>query len=573
MKRRKLSIRILLPLVMSIAIALCIITCLFMFSRYLLQYIEYSAEREVERQKEALALGIEREVERMNDIVNNIYYQNIKSKDFKYFTGELDNYIEDNTDIIYGIEIFDMEGDNVWSSSGEKCENIKSEGWYNDTLTGIETIHFGNEEVVYDADVRKVVPAARYIEYSGDGSINQGILCVEFYSDSIDSVIDSYGSTYSEYCYMTDENDDIIYHPFNRAIESHIYEEKTIKDINNISGYNIINYLNKKWIIEKQQIGYTGWKIIVVNSLSDIRNNSLNIFYILWMILLLVGMFLIVLDIILFRKFTNPIYKLLHTMEEFGRGNYEIKADEGGTGELNNLSCQFNIMADKLHQQMDEIRKNEHEKRKMEKKLLQSQINPHFLYNTLDSVIWMIESGEYSGAEEMVSLLAKFFRVSLSRGDDIISLEKELEHATSYLAIQNIRFKDKFEFNVDADKRLLCYMCPKLVIQPLLENAIYHGMDGKYDDGEISINIYERNKKIYIDVVDNGLGMSAEQVDYIMHNKVVSGKRGSGIGVKNVDERIKLIYGDEYGVEIISEPDEGTTARIIIPEMEEIDDK
>lgn len=230
-------------------------------------------------------------------------------------------------------------------------------------------------------------------------------------------------------------------------------------------------------------------------------------------------------------------------------------------------------MADKLHQQMDEIRKNEHEKRKMEKKLLQSQINPHFLYNTLDSVIWMIESGEYSGAEEMVSLLAKFFRVSLSRGDDIISLEKELEHATSYLAIQNIRFKDKFEFNVDADKRLLCYMCPKLVIQPLLENAIYHGMDGKYDDGEISINIYEKNKKIYIDVVDNGLGMSAEQVDYIMHNKVVSGKRGSGIGVKNVDERIKLIYGDEYGVEIISEPDEGTTARIIIPEMEEIDDK
>ena len=165
---------------------------------------------------------------------------------------------------------------------------------------------------------------------------------------------------------------------------------------------------------------------------------------------------------------------MLFRSETFGKGNYNVRAQEEGIGELKNVSIYFNIMADKLQEQMEEIRRNEREKQKMEKKLLQSQINPHFLYNTLDSIIWMIRSEEYDGAGEMVSLLAKFFRTSLSQGKDMIPLEKELEHATSYLAIQNIRFKDKFEFHVDADQELLKYFCPKLSIQPLLENAIYH---------------------------------------------------------------------------------------------------
>lgn len=278
-------------------------------------------------------------------------------------------------------------------------------------------------------------------------------------------------------------------------------------------------------------------------------------------------------DIVLFRNFTDPIYQLMHTMEEFGKGNYQEKAKEAGIGELKILSEHFNTMADKLQEQMYEIRKNEREKQKMEKKLLQSQINPHFLYNTLDSIIWMIQSGEYEGAEQMVSLLAKFFRVSLSQGKDMIPLEKELEHATSYLAIQNIRFKDKFEFCVNADKQLMKYLCPKLSIQPLLENAIYHGMEGMYEDGEITINVYEKDDVIHIDVSDNGLGMTAEKIDYIMNNKVVSSKRGSGIGVRNVNERIKLVYGEEYGIYITSELDEGTTATITIPKLEEIDEK
>ena len=194
-----------------------------------------------------------------------------------------------------------------------------------------------------------------------------------------------------------------------------------------------------------------------------------------------------------------------------------------------------------------------------------SQINPHFLYNTLDSIIWMIQSKKYEGAGKMVSMLAKFFRISLSQGKDIIPLQKELEHAVSYLSIQNVRFQDKFTFTVDWDEKLADCLCPKLVIQPLLENAVYHGMEGMYEDGEIQLKIYAINELVHIDVIDNGEGMTEAQVQKMMQGDVVSSKRGSGIGVKNVNDRIKLYFGEAYGVQIISAPDEGTTARIYFP--------
>ena len=250
-----------------------------------------------------------------------------------------------------------------------------------------------------------------------------------------------------------------------------------------------------------------------------------------------------------------------------------MRAQAEGIGELRALADHFNSMAERIQGLMYQVVANEKEKRHMERKLLQSQITPHFLYNTLDSIIWMIQSGEYEGAGKMVSLLAKFFRVSLSQGKDIIPLRKEIEHAVSYLSIQNIRFKDKFEFTTDIDASLLDYLCPKITIQPIIENAVYHGMEGKYDDGEIELSVHEVDGNICIAVADNGGGMTEEQIDYILHNKVVSSKRGSGVGVHNVDDRLKLLYGPEYGVTIESVLDEGTTVRMTIPKVRETDEE
>lgn len=561
-------------MIMSVAIAICIISCMVLFSHYLSQYFVDETVAETAKQKDTLSKEVESEIEKITDCTNTIYYQNIKQYDFrdKEFKSSLTDILMDSNDEVSGISLYDMNGNVIWDSMDDK-KSVSGEEWYKDAKENIEDICFGDRIITCEGNIKKVIPVSRYVEFVNSGKTQTGVLCLRVYIDSIEAILDDYKNSRDEYCYLTDAAGKLIYHPFLKEIQSGLYQEWSLNDISSCENCLVKKHSDTRWVLQRQQIGYTGWNMVVVNSLSNIRIENLNIYYVVWLLLLVVGIVLIIMDMALFRNITEPVYQLLHTMKEFGKGDYSVKAQEDGIGELKDLSAQFNIMAERLKKQMDEIRKNEREKRKMEKKLLQSQINPHFLYNTLDSIIWMIQSGEYEGAGQMVSLLAKFFRISLSRGKDIILLEKEIEHATSYLAIQNIRFKDKFVFSVNAEPGLMHYCCPKLSIQPLLENAIYHGMEGMYDDGEISINVYEKNHNIHIDVVDNGLGMSQDKIDYIMHNTVVSSKQGSGIGVRNVDERIKLIFGEEYGVFIESEIDEGTIASIIIPKMEDVDER
>ena len=576
MRNKKISIRILFPVVMSASIAVCIISCILLFSGFFSTYFQEEAIEKIGKQKSFLAQSLETQIANINDLIHKIYYQNIKKYDVDsgQFAEELEKQILLEEKSLYGLALYDINGESIWQSELMREEDdAKEKLWFIQAKDNIETIHYGRRKLVLAQECSYVFEISRYVEYIKDGNMKSGILLMEYYTDSVDEILSHYRNQKSAYCYLLDSQKNLIYHPFDKEIASGLYQEKTVESALNCKNYRIEKVDGQQWIIEGQQIGYTGWNMVVVNSMASLVKESHNIHYLIWFILLLIGVILIFLDTLVFHNFTSPVYRLLQTMETFGKGNYNVRAQEEGIGELKNVSIHFNIMADKLQEQMEEIRRNEREKQKMEKKLLQSQINPHFLYNTLDSIIWMIRSEEYDGAGEMVSLLAKFFRTSLSQGKDMIPLEKELEHATSYLAIQNIRFKDKFEFHVDADQELLKYFCPKLSIQPLLENAIYHGMEGMYEDGEIEIRVYEKDGDIKIDVSDNGPGMTQEKIDYIMHNKVVSSRRGSGIGVCNVNERIQLIYGKKYGITLSSELDEGTIATITIPKMEEIDEQ
>lgn len=574
---KKISIRVVFPVVMSVSIAVCILSCMVLFSYYFSAYFQKDAIEKTGKQKNSLAQNLETEIGNINELMNEIYYQDIKKYDVEstQFAEEIEQRMMQESNRLYGLGLYDMDGKTIWKSETIQetgLEDVTEMSWFLQAEQNIETIHYAGKKLVLSQNPGYVFEISRYVEYIENGVMKSGILRLEYDTDSVDEILSSYNNQKSAYCYLLDEKKQFLYHPFAKETASDLYEEKTVDLALNCKNYVIKDIDQQKWLIERQQIGYTGWNVVVVSSMSSLALENYNLHYVAWLTLLLVGVILIFLDVLVFRNFTNPVYRLLQTMEKFGTGDYEVRAKEEGIGELKNLSTHFNIMAEQLQEQMEEIRQNEREKQKMEKKLLQSQINPHFLYNTLDSIIWMIQSEEYDGAGKMVSLLAKFFRTSLSQGKDMIPLEKELEHATSYLAIQNIRFKDKFEFRVEADQELLKYLCPKLSIQPLLENAIYHGMDGMYEDGEIEIRIYEKDGTIKIDVADNGLGMTQEKIDYIMHNKVVSSKRGSGIGVRNVNERIQLIYGTDYGITITSELDEGTTATITIPKMEEMDE-
>ena len=576
MKSKKVSIRVLVPVMISASIAVCVISCMILFSSYFSKYFQKNAIEKVDKQKKFLVQNLETEIGSMNEWINEIYYQEIKKYDVgsTEFEAKLKQKLLTESKNIYGIGLYDGDGKCIWKSD-EFLEpehvNAEATAWFIQAKNNIETIHYGTKKLIWSKKAN-ILEVSRYVEYLEKGTMKSGVLLLEYNMAPIDEILNQYQNQKTSYCYFLDAKRQLLYHPFDKQIASGLYTEKTIQTAFTDKNYVMQKMEGQRWLIEQQQIGYTGWNLVVVNSISSLATENYSLHFVAWLTLLLVGIILTFIDTLVFRNFTEPIYRLLYTMEKFGTGSYKVRAKEKGVGELKNLIKHFNVMADKLEEQMEEIRRNEQEKQRMEKKLLQSQINPHFLYNTLDSIIWMIRSEEYDGAGEMVSLLAKFFRISLSQGKDMIPLKKELEHATSYLAIQNIRFKDKFEFQVNADPNLLNYLCPKLSIQPLLENAIYHGMEGMYEDGEIEIRIYEKEGAIKIEVADNGPGMTAEKLDYIMHNKVISSKRGSGIGVRNVNERIQLIYGKNYGITIASELDEGTVATITIPKMEEFDE-
>lgn len=576
MKSKKVSIRVLAPVMISASIAVCVISCMILFSSYFSKYFQKDAIEKVDKQKKFLVQNLETEIGSMNEWINEIYYQEIKKYDVgsTEFEAKLKQKLLTEAKNIYGIGLYDRDGKCIWKSDEFwEPENVNAEAtaWFIQAKNNIETIHYGTKKPIWSKKAN-ILEISRYVEYLEKGMMKSGVLLLEYNTAPIDEILNQYQNQKTSYCYLLDAKRQLLYHPFDKQIASGLYTEKTIQTAFTDKNYVMPKMEGQRWLIEQQQIGYTGWNLVVVNSISSLATENYSLHFVAWLTLLLVGIILTFIDTLVFRNFTEPIYRLLYTMEKFGTGSYKVRAKEKGVGELKNLIKHFNVMADKLEEQMEEIRRNEQEKQRMEKKLLQSQINPHFLYNTLDSIIWMIRSEEYDGAGEMVSLLAKFFRISLSQGKDMIPLEKELEHATSYLAIQNIRFKDKFEFQVNAAPHLLNYLCPKLSIQPLLENAIYHGMEGMYEDGEIEIRIYEKEGAIKIEVADNGPGMTAEKLDYIMHNKVVSSKRGSGIGVRNVNERIQLIYGKNYGITIASELDEGTVVTITIPKMEEFDE-
>ena len=263
------------------------------------------------------------------------------------------------------------------------------------------------------------------------------------------------------------------------------------------------------------------------------------------------------------RLIHTPMQHLLGAFNRVKKGNFQEHIEEKNNSEFAYLYEGFNEMEDRIQDLIREVYEQKELKQRAELKQLQEQINPHFLYNTLDIIVWMIENEKQADAVKVVTALARFFRISLSRGKSIIPVRDELEHVRNYLMIQHMRFKNRFTYEIEADEDVMELASVKLILQPLVENAVYHGMEFMDGDGEIRIRVYRDGEDLYMRVSDNGLGMTKEQVEGMFMDKphVKSGS-GSGIGVRNVNERIRLYFGQEYGLSIESELDEGTVVTI-----------
>lgn len=268
------------------------------------------------------------------------------------------------------------------------------------------------------------------------------------------------------------------------------------------------------------------------------------------------------------KQITDPIQRLCKVAEAAGEGDFEVRSEEEETYEMEVLSNSFNHMVKRIGNLIEDIRVEQLNLRAAELKLLQEQINPHFLYNTLDAIIWLAESKDTKQVVNMVSSLSDFFRTTLSKGRDFISVKEEETHIRSYLEIQQFRYRDILQYEIDFDEELYQYQIIKLTLQPLVENALYHGIKNKRGLGKIRVTGKVEDGNMIFKVIDNGVGMDENQLDRI--NCIISGSEvddqsKSGFGLFNVNQRIKLYYGNEYGLSLKSKYMEGTESVILIP--------
>ncbi|SES90320.1 sensor histidine kinase [[Clostridium] polysaccharolyticum] len=264
------------------------------------------------------------------------------------------------------------------------------------------------------------------------------------------------------------------------------------------------------------------------------------------------------------KQITEPVSQLCKKVEHLGQGDFHVVPIETNNIELNTLEVGFNDMAYHINRLMEREKENQAALHKAELELLQAQINPHFLYNALDSIIWLAESHQDKEVIEMTSCLSTFFRTSLSKGKDIITLAVEKQQVESYLQIQKIRYSDILAYSIQIEDSILQYDIPKLTLQPLVENALYHGVKNKRGVGHIWVQGMEEDG-IVLKVIDDGAGMTKEQLEELRAG--VYEDRHTGLGLVNVHKRLNLYYGADYGLTFESSPGEGTTVCVKIPKI------
>jgi two-component system sensor histidine kinase YesM len=482
-------------------------------------------------------------------------------------SGRLNNFMVSRNDIV---NIFLLRKDgNIIANKGDyefkPNVNYKNEEWYKNSITT-------DKMIISDSHIQNIlIKRYKWVVSCGKRILDEetgeflGVAVVDLNFNLINDMLNNLSLGEKGYMFIVDSEGNIIYHPQNELINSGIKDEDIDFILGSQDGYisTIENDRTKNYIVATSE--YSGWKIVgtvyedEVNKYKFITKQIFSI---------MIGLSLalaILVSLIISRKFLHPIKDLLKGMNQFKNGNLDTIIQVKHGNEIGELADEFNDMTVEIKKLVEENKKTENSKRKYELKALQSQINPHFLYNTLDSIVWMAEAGINEDVVEMTSSLSKLFRISINRGSEFITIAQELEHIESYLKIQKLRYGSKIDYDIKVQEELLQYSIIKIIIQPIVENAIYHGIKTMQGPGFINIEVKDVNNKICIIVEDNGVGMEEEKCKLLLEDNSVNETKKTGIGVRNVDQRIKLYYGEEYGIEIESEIFEGTIVTIWLP--------
>lgn len=438
-------------------------------------------------------------------------------------------------------------------SNEEKLEmqvsdNMMEEEWYQRAISDNMPFLTGARMQKLSMDNDKwVISLSR--EITDNQGNNLGVLLIDINYEFITDYISALNLDKDGFVFITDSNQNLVYHnDLSYFIESEKQAELQ-RFMNNTNNQDMLTY--------QVTIDNSNWTMIGVsylNSLDQLRRQLLELIAITGL-LILAGVTL--LGRLLVKRISNPLQELTIAMKD-AEQFIPVKIDPESSDEVKSVVESYNDMLIRIKDLLEKLSISENERKELEIEVLMGQINPHFLYNTLDTIIWMSEFKENEQVIELTKSLAKFFRLSLSKGSNLIPLGQEIEHIKQYLFIQKQRYGDKIAYTIDIDENLLNYLVPRIILQPIVENSIYHGIKNLDGLGEILIHAHIENNQLRIVVKDNGVGYDPQKIKEIKNTEL------SGIGIDNVVQRIKLYCGDNYGLTIDSIENVGTTVTLLL---------
>ena len=494
----------------------------------------------------------------ISNVINDSIYTNpnIENADLKEQMLLIQNTRRD----IATIALFSENGKIIYSTVQDNLKEnseVNKQKWFQNAMNHSYNLTFSapHDQNIFENRHDWVVSLSREVNYN-DGNKNlKGVLLVDMNYSVIRQLCQNTSIGKNGYIYIVDSDNNIIYNPKQQPINM---------DLKNSS--------EGDKLITTKIVSYTNWKVIAVAYTSEMVASKQDIIKFIICVILFSAVLIFLIISVLSAKISEPIKNLEKSMKKVEEGEFNIFVEAKGEDEVVKLSKTFNLMISKVQYLMKQIVVEQESKRQSELDALQAQINPHFLYNTLDSVVWMAESGKNQHVITMVTALAKLFRISISRGLNFITVEQEIEHVKNYLIIQKMRYGDKFNYKINISQEVKQLKTLKLILQPLVENSIYHGIEYMQDEGQIKISACISDGKLLYIVEDNGLGIDSEKLNMILnYDGKING--GSGVGIKNVHERIQLTYGKQYGLEIESELEVGTTIKIWLPNINGVSDE
>lgn len=455
--------------------------------------------------------------------------------------------------------------------------DLATQPWYRDAVGKFDEYNLTSSHVqhVIKGERPWVITLSRGIHnYTGQGA-DDGVVFIDLNYSAISELCDQNSIGDKGYVFILDQNGNIVYHPSQQQLYNELQTENIDIVMNADTDTVVTGEGDDEKIYTLARSEITGWTIVGCMNMAELLKSSkeANNIYVMTAIVLVVIAMLI--SSFIARSITLPIQKLRDSMERVQEGDFKAADDLviPSQNEIGSLTTSFNVMTHKIE---DLMAQNVHEqelKRKSELKALQSQINPHFLYNTLDSIIWMAEGKKYEDVVLMTASLARLLRQSISNEDETVLIGQEIQYVKSYLTIQKMRYKDKLEFEINVDPSINSVHIVKLVLQPIVENAIYHGLKYKESKGMLTVNGYQKDGNAVIEIADDGVGMDEETLNRIFEKHKVN-YRSNGVGVYNVQRRLSMYYGKEYGLSYKSEKGKGTTVTVVIPiEQEEHHEK